>query len=334
MSTVTPVLRPMGLGELLDRAVTFWRAHWKALFQLVLGFQLVTYVFLAAAQGLGKKFFPLASDPTALQKTPDLAFPDLLGSTALLMAAGLIALLLSQIGAVALTWYVWSRITSRGAPSPGDAFRHAAARLTSSAGIFGLSLLWSFAVFLLLMIPAGIFGGLAAVLFSRESGAAALAVAIVGGLLLFGATLVVVLWFVIRFILVSQIIAVESLGAFATFRRSNVLSSGRVEAGPIGLVKVRLTVLVTVIGALLLLMSLVNSLPMLIVGALFGANFNPGNTVYDVVPLVVLVPLQLGQTFLGSLVSPLLAVFQTYFYADMRMRREGLDLELALGGVE
>jgi hypothetical protein len=30
----------------------------------------------------------------------------------------------------------------------------------------------------------------------------------------------------------------------------------------------------------------------------------------------------------------LFAIFQTFFYADMRMRREGLDLELALGGTE
>ena len=334
MSTLAPVLRPMGLGELLDRALTFWRAHWKALFQLVLGFQLVTYVFVAAAQGLGKKWFPLASDPTALQKTPDLAFPHLLGANGLLMSAGLIALFLSQLSAVAITWYAWSRITARGTPSPGDAFRHAAARLTSSAGVFGLSLAWSLGVFALLMIPAGVFGGLSAFLITRDSGGAALAAGIVGGLLLFAATVIVILWFVIRFILVSQIIAVESLGALATFGRSNVMSSGRVESGPIGLVKLRLTVLVTVIGALLLLMSLVNSLPLFIVGAFFGANFTPGNTVYDVVPLVVLVPLQLGQTFLGSLVSPLFAIFQTFFYADMRMRREGLDLELALGGTE
>ena len=33
---------------------------------------------------------------------------------------------------------------------------------------------------------------------------------------------------------------------------------------------------------------------------------------------------------LGAVLSPLYIVFQTFFYTDMRVRREGLDLELAL----
>jgi hypothetical protein len=71
-------------------------------------------------------------------------------------------------------------------------------------------------------------------------------------------------------------------------------------------------------------------MPTLIVGALYGAGFTAGNTLTDVVPLALLVPLQLLQTVLGALVAPLYVVFQTFFYVDMRVRREGLDLELAL----
>ena len=144
-------------------------------------------------------------------------------------------------------------------------------------------------------------------------------------------TVVLILWFAIRFILVSQIIAVEPLGALATFRRADALSSGRVSEGLLGLVKLRLTVLVTIVGTVLLIMSFVASLPTLFAGAAYGANFTAGNTLGDVVPLWVLLPLQLLQSVMGAVLAPLYIVFQTFFYVDMRVRREGLDLELALG---
>ena len=62
-------LRPLGLGELIDRSINFWRAHWKPLFQLLLAFQLVEGIVLAGAQGVGRAFFPLASDPAAIADT-------------------------------------------------------------------------------------------------------------------------------------------------------------------------------------------------------------------------------------------------------------------------
>ena len=127
-----------------------------------------------------------------------------------------------------------------------------------------------------------------------------------------------------------QVIATEPVRAFGAFKRADALSSGRVMQGIEGLVKVRLTVLVTVIGGVLLIVSIVASLPTLIAGAASGASFEPGHTLTDVLPLAILVPLQLVQTVLGALVAPLYVVFQTFFYVDMRVRREALDLELAL----
>jgi hypothetical protein len=145
---------------------------------------------------------------------------------------------------------------------------------------------------------------------------------------------VLVLWFIIRFVLISQILAVEEVSAWRAFRRADQLSSGRVVAGFVGLVKVRLTVLITVMGGVLLLLSAVTSVPTFIIGAFYGAGFTPGNGVYDVVPAFVMVPIEVAQTALGSIVAPLYVMFQLFFYADMRMRREGLDLELKLGGAQ
>ena len=43
-----PDLRPLELGELIDRTISFWRAHLKPLFALGVGFQLVIYALSKA----------------------------------------------------------------------------------------------------------------------------------------------------------------------------------------------------------------------------------------------------------------------------------------------
>ncbi len=324
-------LRPLGLGELIDRSVNFWRANWKPLFQLMLGFQLVEGTLLALTQGLVRVLFPLARDPDALNHRPTEALPHLMGTLGLFSVAVLGALLVAQVAGVAATHFSFTRLTSRGQPNGADAFRHAAARLGTTTLTFLLSMGWSFVVMIVLMLPAAGLGFGAAALGIADQRGAAIAVGVLAALALILGTIVLVLWFAIRFILVSQIIAIEPLGALATFRRANALSSGRIAEGLVGLVKVRLTILVTIVGLVLLIMSTVASLPTLIAAAAFGANLTPGHTLNDVVPLWVLLPLQLLQSVLGAVLAPLYVVFQTFFYTDMRVRREGLDLELALG---
>jgi hypothetical protein len=244
--------------------------------------------------------------------------------------AVLASLFVAQVAGVATTHFSFSRLTGSGAPSAGDSFRHAAARLGATTGAFVLSLAWSTLVALLLLVPGLGLGALAAYFGADGQRGPALVFGVLGAITAGLGALVLVLWFIIRFILVSQVIAAEPVRAFGAFKRADALSSGRVESGFGGLVKVRLTVLVTIIGAVLVIVSLVASMPTLIVGALYGAGFTAGNTLTDVVPLALLVPLQLLQTVLGALVAPLYVVFQTFFYVDMRVRREGLDLELAL----
>lgn len=324
-------LRPLGLGELIDRSINFWRANWKPLFQLLLGFQLVEGTMVAAAQSLVRVLFPLARDPDVIKNDPAAALPHLLGSMGLFLIAVLGSLLVAQVAGVAASHFSFSRLTSKGMPDGAESFRHASARLGTTTGAFVLSMAWSLVVMLLLMLPAGGLGVGAFFLKLSDLDAAAAVLAVLAALALILGTVVLVLWFAIRFILISQIIAMEPLGALATFRRANALSSGRVYPGAGGIVKLRLTILVTIVGAVLLIMSMVASIPTLIAGAVFGANFTAGTTLNDVVPLYVLIPLQLIQSVLGALLAPLYIVFQTFFYTDMRVRREGLDLELALG---
>lgn len=327
-------LRPLAMGELLDRSVTFWRAHWKPLFWLMVGFQLVELIALKLMQVALKNWFPAMTGPGALdlaRKAPEQLLPQAAGATALMLTIGFFVLFISELSGVAASHYGWQRVIGAGEPTAGDSFRHAAQRLLPTLGAFALSVAWSAVMLVVFLIPALVLGGLAAFFVTRDQPSLATLFAALAGLAFILGTVVLVLWFIIRFALLGQILAIEDVGAWRAFRRADELSSGRVLAGFMGLVKVRLTVLITVMGGVLLLMSAVATIPTLIVGIIYGAGFTPGHTLDDVVPALVLVPLELVQTILGSIVAPLYVAFQLSFYGDMRMRREGLDLELSLG---
>lgn len=327
-------LRPLALGELLDRSVTFWRGNWKPLFRLTIGFQLVQLIAMKLMQVGIKRFFPLVNSTEVMslaRSAPEQILPQAAGAMALMIAVTLVLLLVSEIAGVATSHFGWPRLIGTGAPSAGDAFRHAAARLGPTIGAFALSIGWSLVVMVLMLLPAFALAGAAIWFTSADAAAPAALFAVLAALALLAGVVVLVLWFIIRCVLLGQILAIEDVGAWTAFRRADTMSSGRVVTGVMGLVKLRLTVLITVMGGVLLLMSTVASVPSLIAAGAYGASFGPGRGIDDVVPALLLIPLEIIQTALASIVAPLYVIFQLYFYADMRVRREGLDLELELG---
>ena len=70
--------------------------------------------------------------------------------------------------------------------------------------------------------------------------------------------------------------------------------------------------------------------PALTIQAIWGNVFDPMNQTPDLVPQTLLVPAQLLQIVAQALVAPLLGVAMTAFFIDTQVRREGLDLALAL----
>lgn len=320
-------LHPMGLGELIDRSVDFWRKHWKPLFQLTVGFQLVQFIIISAAQALGRWWFPLASDEAALKEAPVVALLQMTGLVALMMLGLAGGLLVSQVASVAVAHFSFARITGQASPSPGEAFRFAATRLGATLGTFFLSGIMGVLVLLVLLLPSVALG--VAAKWALSSGSSAtLALGALALLAALGAWVAAMLWFTLRFLLASQVVALEPLTAMGVVRRAGALSSGRIDKGLGGLVKLRLGVLIAIMGAIMLIVSAAASLPLMLAALAYGAGLRDMDVV---MPALVRVPLQLLQVLLGSWVAPLYVVFQTLFYADMRVRREGLDLELALG---
>jgi hypothetical protein len=324
-------LRPLRLGELVDRSASFWRAHWKPLFRLALGFQWVQFLLVKASQVAARRVLPVMSGGLSelLKNDSADAVRQLTLGLSLLVAAALAALFVSQLGGVAASLYVYPRLLGRDGPDVGTSLKEALRRGGVTLGAFLLSMAWTALVGVGFLLPGAGLVGLGLALAGSASRAAVVLVSLGGVVVALGAV-ALFLWFLIRFLLTAQVVALENAGPLEVFRRTGALSSGRVGPGLQGVVKLRLMVLVTVIGGLLLVVGLVASLPTLLLGLMYGATFEPGRTVNELAPPGLLVPLELAESALGAVFAPLYVVFQVFFYVDMRVRREGLDLALKL----
>lgn len=323
-------LRPLGLGELVDRSAAVWRAHWKPLFRLYLGFQLVQFLFLRGFELAARAWFPVLrggkATTDALRENPDALLGQLAIAAPAMIGLTLVLTLITHALSTAGSAFVIPILYGRGA-TVGGALRRMVQQLGATVGLVGLSLGWLVGWGLLAMLPVI---ALAAVGALVDAPAVKVIALILGLLWALVAMVVVILGYVVRFATAGQVLAMEETGALGAYRRAGALSSGRVGEGALGLVKVRLTLVITVVGVILLVVTLLGSLPALVIQGVYGNIFDPSRADPDAIPQALLVPAQLLQIVLGSLVAPLYAVALSWFYVDMRMRREGLDLELKL----
>jgi hypothetical protein len=328
----TQALRPLALGEMIDRSATFWRAHLKPLFLLCFGFELVNYILSKAVVLFLERNSLLLQANAAPQDNP----LDMLGDAGLVLAASsalwLVLIWSYWLATLAVTRYVVPLQLGEGA-RPADGLRRGWTRLASFTGAYLLSQLWALGAALLMVLPGGALFGLG-FLVARDSAGGSRLVSLVllsgGGLLAFLGLLAAILWFFLRFSLLAPVFAMEDLGAVAAFRRSGKLISGRVQAGFLGHVKVRAMILLTVMSGILIAISFVSGLPAWIVRLSYANPFDPASVAANPIPQTLLVPVELFQVVGQSLFTPLALVFSAMFYLDMRMRREGLDLERRL----
>jgi hypothetical protein len=331
-------LRPLALGELVDRSALFWRAHLKPLFLLCLGFELVNYI-------LSKGFLLMLERSNGLlnqtqEQLQAQARGDPMG---VMLEAGWLMLAATGL-LIVLVWSYWiaTLVIARyvvpvqlGQPMrPADGLRRGLSRLGSLTGAYLLSLLWGLGTTLLLVLPGGVLCALGVFLASSTSSSDARFVVIplvIGGFVLAGVgALGALLWYFLRFSLLGPVFAMEDLSTLGTFRRSGNLLSGRIAPGFMGRVKVRAMILLTAVSGIIIAVSLVFSLPAWIVRAAYGHLTNPAAAATHPIPQALLVPMELFQVLGQSIFTPLALVFSAMFYLDMRMRREGLDLERRL----
>ncbi|MEU5798784.1 hypothetical protein ABZ800_35480 [Streptomyces sp. NPDC047813] len=303
-------LRPLGVGEILDGAVSTLRTYWRTVLGISLALAVVTQVIAVLLQGY---FLNRTAARTSLG---DPAMPPgealrVMGESFLSsFALGLITLIGTLIATAMLT-----SVTSRavlGRPATlGEAWREARPQLLKLFGQMLLLGLLGVGIMLVASVP-GVIGFLAG---SRIAGTALLLLGFVAG----G---VVSMWLMVRFSLAAPALMLEKQGIMHSLRRSAKLVHGswwRILGIQLlsGLIVGVVRVVISIPFTLIALTASDDGL-----SSLLGQN---GGHVGWTFLLIVGIGAVIGTT----ITLPISACVTVFLYIDQRIRREGLDLELA-----
>ncbi|MGC0383042.1 glycerophosphoryl diester phosphodiesterase membrane domain-containing protein [Streptomyces sp. SAI-129] len=301
-------LRPLGVGEILDGAVSTMRTYWRTVLGISLTVAIFTEVIVVLLQGL-----VLDDTSSEVLNDPDATLSELGDALADTTINSGVIFLISLIGTVLATALL-TTVTSRavlGRPvTTGEAWRDARPQVLR---LFGL-------ILLLLLIVAGLLtagmtpGLLVTATAGGEAGVALTALGFLAG----G---VVAIWLMVRFSLASPALMLEKQGIKKAMGRSVKLVRGswwRVFG-----IQLLATVIANVVASIIVI-------PFAFLAAALGGDgvggFLEGTG-------------DLGWTFLivsgigsviGSMITfPITAGVTVLLYIDQRIRREALDLELA-----
>ncbi|MEU5142589.1 glycerophosphoryl diester phosphodiesterase membrane domain-containing protein [Streptomyces sp. NPDC021139] len=301
-------LRPLGVGEILDGAVSTMRTYWRTVLGISLTVAIFTEVIVVVLQGL-----VLDDTSSEVLNDPDATLSELGDALADTTINSGVIFLISLIGTVLATALL-TTVTSRavlGRPvTTGEAWRDARPQVLK---LFGL-------IILLLLIVAGLLtAGMAPGLLvtATAGGEAGVALTALG----FLAGGVVAIWLMVRFSLASPALMLEKQGIKKAMGRSVKLVRGswwRVFG-----IQLLATVIANVVASIIVI-------PFAFLAAALGGDgvggFLEGTG-------------DLGWTFLivsgigsviGSMITfPITAGVTVLLYIDQRIRREALDLELA-----
>ncbi|MCX4581772.1 hypothetical protein [Streptomyces sp. NBC_01481] len=299
-------LRPLGVGEILDGAVSTLRAHWRT----VLGITITVSVVSQICNILVERY--LLPDPPEVNPdaTPSEALRqsvDSLQASLLAMGPALIITMIATLFTTALLTIVISRSVLGRPVTLSEAWQEARPRLPQLLGLTLLLPLMGAAIMTVAILPGLLLGG-----------GGGIALAVLAGLGACG----VVLWLMIRFALASPALMLERQGVIASLRRSAKLVQGAWWR-TFGIVV--LTLLLT------LLVSMIIAVPFTVIAfAVDGSGFSDlfaGNSPDFGWPFLIITGI--GSVIASSITYPISAGVTVLLYVDQRIRREALDLELA-----
>lgn len=290
----------------------------------MLAFQVPMYALTKGFQIVIQHKAPILSRPGAFRGAlPEPAqFAWFLGS---LFVAVVGTLILYQLAVAALTTaaaraFLGERIEA------GRALREGLARAPHLVGTFFLVLLWGALVLLVATLPGLIVAGLA---FLAAPGPTRLTVFVGGAALALLSEVVAALYLLLRYALVSEVVVIERRTFLAALRRSASLMAGRVGDALVDNCKLRASILYAVNFCISIAVVVVTSLPTAALYAVYGVSpFDPERYDPARVPLWASVPLDVIGVFAQSAVAPFGLLAVIVFYFDIRIKREGFDLEL------
>ncbi|GGL72587.1 hypothetical protein GCM10010129_15400 [Streptomyces fumigatiscleroticus] len=301
-------LRPLGVGEILDGAVSTMRTHWRTVLGIALTVAVVTEIIVVLLQGL-----VLDDSSTEILNDPSATLDELGRAMGDAMLNSGVVYLISLIGTVAATALL-TTVTSRAVlgrqVTTGEAWRDARPRVLTLFGLIVLLLLIAVAVVAVGTLP----GILVAVAGNGEAGAGLIAL---GGL----CAVVVALWLMVRLSLASPALMLEKQGIFKAMSRSAKLVRGswwRVFG-----IQLLATIIANIVAAIVVI-------PFSVLGAaLEGDGISglvEGTGSYGWTYLVIA---GIGSVIGSTITLPITAGVTVLLYIDQRIRREALDLELA-----
>ncbi|WP_428952829.1 glycerophosphoryl diester phosphodiesterase membrane domain-containing protein [Streptomyces sp. cg35] len=301
-------LRPLGVGEILDGAVSTMRTYWRTVLGISLSVAVLTQLLVVLLQG-----FVLNDSTTDALDDPNASAGEVTRAMGgVLIGSGVVQIvtLLGTIIATALLTTVTSRAVLGRSVAIGEAWRDARPQVLRLLGLTLLLPLIAAAVVLVGTVP----GILVAVLGSSEGG---LALAIIGGL----AGLVVAIWLMIRFSLASPALMLEKQTIRKAMGRSVKLVRGswwRVFG-----IQILASIIAGVVASIILV-------PFsLIAGAVSGDGLGSFLDTGGDVGWAFLIISGIGSVVGSTITFPITAGVTVLLYIDQRIRREALDLELA-----
>ncbi|MGW3247600.1 DUF7544 domain-containing protein [Streptomyces sp. NPDC001070] len=304
-------LRPLGIGEILDGAVSTMRTHWRTVLPISFAVSLLTQGAMVVLQG-----FMLDDNATinSLDGNAEPSFNDVMHAVGGTLAAAGLALVVTLLGVViatAMLTMVISRAVLGNEVTLGEAWSDARPQLPR---LLGLTVLLS-------LIGVGIFAvGVApgiAVAVGGSTGAG-LGLGFVGGL----AALGVLVWLGIRFSLSSPALMLEKQGVLKSMARSVKLVRGSWWR----MLGIQLLTMI-----LVYIVSSIIQVPFVLLGIAAGSDGLTAFASGDQAGLgwTYLIVIGIGAVIGSTITFPINAGVTALLYMDQRIRREALDIELA-----
>ncbi|MYS88320.1 MULTISPECIES: proline-rich domain-containing protein [Streptomyces] len=302
-------LRPLGVGEILDGAVSTMRTYWRTVLGISLTVAVITEIIVVLFQGLvlDDSSTEALNDPSATLSELSRAMGDaMLNSTVVFVIS-----LVGTVIATALLTTVTSRAVLGKSVTIGEAWRDARPQVVK---LFGL-------ICLLLLITAGIVtvgtlpGILIAAAGSTGPGVALIVLGIIGA----G---IVALWLMIRFSLASPALMLEKQGIKKAMSRSTKLVRGtwwRIFG-----IQLLATIIANVVASIIVI-------PFTFLAAALSGDGVTGwlNSGGSGLGWTFLIVSGIGAVIGSMITFPITAGVTVLLYIDQRIRREALDLELA-----
>uniref|UniRef100_A0AAU2JN35 Glycerophosphoryl diester phosphodiesterase membrane domain-containing protein n=1 Tax=Streptomyces sp. NBC_00049 TaxID=2903617 RepID=A0AAU2JN35_9ACTN len=298
-------LRPLGLGEILDGAVATMRAHWRSVLPITLVVATVVQVISVFVQKylLEDVFLNIGADPAGEMRIEDV------GTTVSVAAATQFLQILGTLVVTAMLTMIFSRAVLGQTSSVSTAWREARPQLLRLFGLTALLGLGAVLLGVVLVLPGAL---------SDNGSLVALGIVAWIGL---------VVWLGIKFSLASPALMLEKSTVVKAFARSSKLVKG--SWWRIFGITVLTSIITGIVAAMIVfplqLAGILNS-----GGGLQSIEDGSAQTAWATLILTAV-----GVIIAQTIVMPIQSGVTVLLYVDQRIRREGLDLELArAAGVE